>query len=151
MPSLARLLREHKLASAHSSPGDPVFATLTGAPMYYRNVSRRGFAAAVAKAGLDEPGKPRLRFHDLRHTFASLLIAEGLHIVYVSRQLGHSAPSFTLNVYSHLFDRIEHARRASEALEAGFSTLLVPTPPGIGEHLCVAPGEPDIRRPDMTG
>ena len=125
MPSLARLLRGHKLASAHSAPSDPVFATLTGAPMYYRNVSRRGFAAAVAKAGLDQPGEPRLRFHDLRHTFASLLIAEGLNIVYVSRQLGHATPSFTLDVYSHLFDRAEHAKRASRALEAGFASILL--------------------------
>jgi integrase len=126
MPSLARLLREHKLASAHSNPADPVFATLTGAPMHYRNVSRRGFAAAVTKAGLDRQGQPRLRFHDLRHTFASLLVAEGLNVVYVSRQLGHASPSFTLNTYSHLFDRAEHARRASAALEAAFGAALNP-------------------------
>jgi integrase len=71
MPALARLLRQHKLASAHSRPHDPVFATLTGAPMYFRNVTRRGLAAAVTRAGLDQAGEPRLRFHDLRHTFAS--------------------------------------------------------------------------------
>jgi integrase len=124
MPSLAKLVRAHKLASGHSRPGDPVFATLTGAPMYYRNVSRRGFAAAVTKAGLDRDGQPRLRFHDLRHTFASLLIAEGLNIVFVSRQLGHASPSFTLNVYSHLFDRAEHSRRATNALEASFASTL---------------------------
>jgi len=124
MPSLAKLLRTHKLASGHSNGSDPVFATLTGAPMNYRNATRRGFTAAVQKVKLDRPGEPRLRFHDLRHTFASLLIAEGLNIVYVSRQLGHASPSFTLNVYSHLFDRAEHGRRASDALEAGFASLL---------------------------
>jgi integrase len=124
MPSLARVLRQQKLASAFSTSDDPVFATLGGRPMNYRNVTRRGFAAAVEKAKLDRPGEPRLRFHDLRHTFASLLIAEGLNIVYVSRQLGHATPSFTLNVYSHLFDRAEHTRRASDALEAGFSAAL---------------------------
>jgi integrase len=53
------------------------------------------------------------------------LVAEGLNIVFVSRQLGHATPSFTLNVYSHLFDRAEHARRATDALEAGFSSILV--------------------------
>src|SRR5581483_10676880 len=109
MPSLARLLREHKLASAHSRPDDPVFATLTGAPMYYRNVVRRGLDAAVHQVGLDE-GRQRLRFHDLRHTFASLLIAEGLNVVFVSRQLGHASPSFTLDRYGGLFDRAEHSR-----------------------------------------
>ncbi len=126
MPSLAKLLREHKLASAHSAPTDPVFATRTGAPMNYRNVTRRGFAAAAVKAGIDRPGEPRLRFHDLRHTFAALLISEGLNIVYVSRQLGHATPAFTLNVYSHLFDRAEHAQRASRALEEGFGSVLKP-------------------------
>jgi integrase len=124
MPSLAQLLREHKVASAFSALGDPVFASLSGRPVNYRNVTRRGFAAAVDKAGLDRPGEPRLRFHDLRHTFASLLIAEGLNIVYVSRQLGHATPAFTLNVYSHLFDRAEHSRRALDALETGFSSVL---------------------------
>ena len=86
--------------------------------MHYRNVTRRGFTAAVKKAELDTPGEPRLRLHDLRHTFASLLIAEGLNIIYVSRQLGHASPSFTLNVYSHLFDRAEHGTRATDALES---------------------------------
>jgi integrase len=98
MPSVATLLRAHKLASAHSRPGDPVFATLTGAPMHYRNVTRRGLAAAISRAGVEQDGQPRLRFHDLRHTFASLLIAQGLNVVFVSRQLGHASASFTLDV-----------------------------------------------------
>jgi integrase len=122
IPSLARLLREHKLASANSAPADFVFATRTGGPTYYRNLSRRGLAAAVAKAGLDRPGEPALWFHDLRHTDASLLIAQGLNVVYVSRQLGHASASFTLDVYSH--DRAEHARRASDALEEAFAGVL---------------------------
>ena len=66
----------------------------------------------------------RLRFHDLRHTFASLLIAQGLNVVFVSRQLGHASPSFTLDVYGGLFDRAEHARRATDGLEADFGKLL---------------------------
>jgi integrase len=117
-------LREHKLVSVHSSPGDPVFASLTGQPMHFRNVTRRGLAAAVTKAGLGREGEPRLRFHDLRHCFASLLIAQGLNVVFISRQLGHASPSFTLDVYGGLFDRAEHGRRASEGLEAQFSVLL---------------------------
>jgi integrase len=123
MPSLAALLLEGKLASAYSSPDDPVFATLTGQPMYYRNVSRRGLTAALRKSGLSE-GTPRLRFHDLRHTFAALLIAQGLNVVFVSRQLGHASPSFTLDVYGGLFDRAEHARRAVEGLEESFGEAL---------------------------
>jgi integrase len=124
MPSLAALLRRHKMASGFSAPTDPVFATLTGRPMNYRNVTRRGFSAAVTKAGLDRPGEPRLRFHDLRHTFASLLVAQGLNVVFISRQLGHASSSFTLDVYSHLFDRAEHAKRAADYLEADFGEML---------------------------
>ncbi|MFL5911207.1 MAG: tyrosine-type recombinase/integrase [Gaiellaceae bacterium] len=124
MPSLAALLRQHRFGSPYSAAADPVFATTTGRPMYYRNVTRRGLVAAITKAGLAREGEPRLRFHDLRHTFASLLIAQGLNVVFISRQLGHASPSMTLDVYGGLFDRAEHARRAVEGLEAAFSAMI---------------------------
>jgi integrase len=124
MPSLAKLLDHHRQASAYTAPTDPVFATSTGKPLHYRNVTRRGLAEAMQASGLNRIGEPRLRFHDLRHTFASLLIAQGLNVVFVSRQLGHSAASFTLDVYGGLFDRAEHVRRASDGLEAAFSHML---------------------------
>jgi hypothetical protein len=57
-------------------------------------------------------------------TVASLLIAEGLNVVFVSRQLGHASPDITLRVYAHLFDRAEHASRASASLEASFGAML---------------------------
>jgi hypothetical protein len=47
-----------------------------------------------------------------------LLIAKGLNVVYVSRQLGHANPSITLEVYAHLFARADHAETARDALEA---------------------------------
>jgi hypothetical protein len=53
-----------------------------------------------------------LRFHDLRHTFASVLVAQGANVVFLSRQLGHASPDITLKVYAHLFDAAEHAQRA---------------------------------------
>jgi integrase len=126
MPSLATLLCEHRGRASHGGATDPVFATATGRPMYYRNVTRRGLAAALTKAGLAREGEPRLRFHDLRHTYASLLIAQGLNVVFISRQLGHASPSMTLDVYGGLFDQAEHARRASDGLEAAFSMMLAP-------------------------
>jgi integrase len=52
--------------------------------------------------------------------FASLLIANGLNVLYVSRQLGHANPTVTLGVYAHLFERADHAAAAREALEAGY-------------------------------
>jgi integrase len=111
-PPLAKLLREHRLASRFSTDADFVFASATGGPLNGRNVSRRGLDKALDAAELG-----KLRFHDLRHTYASLLIAEGLNVVFVSRQLGHASPDITLRVYAHLFDAAEHAGRASAALE----------------------------------
>jgi len=51
----------------------------------------------------------------LRHAFASLLIAKKLNVVFVSRQLGHSSPTITLDVYAHLFEQADHAAAAREA------------------------------------
>jgi integrase len=125
MPALARTLQAHKelqFALGHARADNFVFCTATGTPLHYRNVVRRGLDAAVMRAELGS--EPRLRFHDLRHTFASLLIAEGLDVVFVSRQLGHASTSVTLDVYAHLFDRESQGRRARAALEGSFGKIL---------------------------
>jgi integrase len=71
---------------------------------------RRCFRPALKAAGL-----PCIRFHDLRHTYASLLIAQGENIKYIQNQLGHSSPTITLNVYAHLIkDRNPEAARRLE-------------------------------------
>ena len=57
----------------------------------------RHFEPALKKAGL-----LKIRFHDLRHTYASLLIEQGENIKYIQTQLGHSSPTVTWNVYAHL-------------------------------------------------
>ena len=44
----------------------------------------------------------KIRFHDLRHTYASLMLEQGENIKYIQTQLGHSSPMVTLNVYAHL-------------------------------------------------
>jgi integrase len=124
MPSLARVLREHRLASPFSNDKDPVFVSSVGTALSDRNVAQRGLAPAVARAGLDEPDKLRVKFHDLRRTFASLLIAQGEDVVQVSRQLGHSSPKVTLDVYAHLFDAARHAVEIRQRMEASFGTLL---------------------------
>jgi integrase len=51
---------------------------------------------------LKDAGLPRIRFHDLRHTKASIMIEQGENIKYIQTQLGHSSPSVTLDVYAHL-------------------------------------------------
>lgn len=100
----AFLLKELKVwqLTCPNSPYDLVFPNLDGQPMNYGNLMQRGFHPALKRAGIR-----RIRFHDLRHTFASLLISNGEDIVRVSRLMGHANASFTLNVYSHMLPR-EH-------------------------------------------
>lgn len=75
-----------------------VFLTPNGNRMT-PEVIRKGFYTCLEGAGLR-----RVRFHDLRHTFASLLIQQGTNVKYIQEQLGHSSISITLDVYSHLFE-----------------------------------------------
>lgn len=72
-------------------------------------MQRSALAEVAHSAGLDRDSS-RLRFHDLRHTFASHLIIDlGLDVVQVSRVLGHSSVSTTLDIYAHLFEEARHA------------------------------------------
>ena len=68
-----------------------------GNPIDMHNVKNRHFYRCLKLAGLR-----RLRFHDLRHTFASLLIQNGESLAYVRDQLGHSSIKLTVDVYGHL-------------------------------------------------
>ena len=75
---------------------DLVFPNGEGGPIDHHNMVYRVFLP-TCRAGIE-----RIRFHDLRHTFASLLIEQGENIKYIQTQLGHSSPTVTLNVYAHL-------------------------------------------------
>jgi integrase len=123
MPALARVLKEHRLRSLFSADGDLVFPSSVGAGLDH-SVPRRALGRAMKAAGLDGSDRPKLRWHDLRHSFASLLISQGGNVVFVSRQLGHASASLTLDVYGHQFDAAEHAERASAGLERSFGSLL---------------------------
>jgi len=72
-----------------------VFPSITGTPLEARNV-RHVFYRILKKAGL-----PHRRIHDLRHTYATLLLAANAPITYVSAQMGHRDASITLRVYAH--------------------------------------------------
>jgi integrase len=76
---------------------DLVFPNEAGQPLNYSNMVQRYFLKALKDANI-----PRVRFHDLRHSYASLLLSQGENIKYIQTQLGHSSPMVTLNVYSHL-------------------------------------------------
>jgi site-specific recombinase XerD len=68
-------------------------------------------------------GQPQ-RWHDLRHVAASVLIAEGASVGYVSRLLGYASPAITLSTYAHAFAAAEHDDRTREQMEAAFGGLL---------------------------
>ena len=75
---------------------DHVFPAKTGGPMDPNNLDT-AFHRDLAAAGL-----PEVRFHDLRHTHASLLIAAGVHPKAIQARLGHASIQTTLNIYGHL-------------------------------------------------
>jgi integrase len=125
-PAMVRLLRARWIASSYKGPDDFIFATSTGRCLDYRKVGE-AFRTAVRRTGIREDG--RLSLHSLRHGFASLLIAEGLDIVFVSRQLGHADASVTLSVYAHLFAREKHASLARSAIEACYALVTPPPDP----------------------
>jgi integrase len=119
MAQLARELRRLRLASPFSGDDDLVFCSTAGKTIGHRNLTARGLEKAAHRAGLE-----RVTFHVLRHTFASILIAQGHDPVFVSRQLGHANAAITLKVYAHLFDAERHASKARERLEADYGALL---------------------------
>jgi integrase len=117
-PALIGKLREHKMASARSAQHELVFTTRTGSGHDHRNIGGRVLARAVKRAALgalrDRDGaivQPAPTFHDLRHSHASALIAQGWDVAEVSARLGHASVGTTHRIYVHQFDV---ARRSDE-------------------------------------
>ena len=97
----ARQLEEKLLAGERWKESGLVFTTRVGTPIDPRNLSRN-FYIILKRAGL-----PRIRFHDLRHTTATLLLIQGTHPKIVQELLGHSQISLTLDVYSHVIPSMQ--------------------------------------------
>ncbi|MCW2976058.1 MAG: site-specific integrase [Actinomycetia bacterium] len=129
LPQLAAVLRAHKRGSPFKAGADYVFATSRGTPLLHHNVSKRALRRAATDGGLDR-GEQRLRFHDLRHTFASHLIIDiRLDVAQVSRILGHARTSMTLDTYTHLFEQAAHtADVRAQLARSEFANLLTRTP-----------------------
>jgi integrase len=125
-PQLAVMLHRHKRRTRFARSRDYVFATGCGTPLAHRNANQRALTRAAERAGLNEEGEPRLRFHDLRHTFASHLIIDlRLDVAHVSRILGHASTSITLDTYTHLFAENAHgAELRARIARSEFANLL---------------------------
>jgi integrase len=105
--TLRSLLTKRKAAALKS--GEPtaawVFCNRDGAPLDGDNLRKRAFYRILEQANLRA-----IRFHDLRHTYASHLIQQGESLAYVKEQLGHSSIQVTVDIYGHL---IPSANRAA--------------------------------------
>ena len=122
LPAVAvAALREHRIKTlelrlvcgAGALPADaPVFATIEGKWPSPDAITDQ-WRYAVKRLDL-----PKIRLHGLRHAHASALIAAGLDIITISRRLGHSKASITLDVYGHLFT--ENDTAAADAIDAIF-------------------------------
>jgi integrase len=77
--------------------GDLVFPSKMGTVLDQSNLTNYQFLPCLDRAGVR-----RFRFHDLRHTFGSLLIRDGASLAYVKDQMGHSSIQVTVDTYGHL-------------------------------------------------
>ncbi len=114
---LSEELARH-LAHWPSGSDEFVFTAPEGGPLRRTNFRRRAWLPAV-RASVGEP----FRFHDLRHTHAAMLIAQGEHPKVIQLRLGHSSIQVTLDTYGHLFEGLDEA--AADRLDAAF--LRTPT------------------------
>jgi integrase len=99
-------LREQKEKTGENT--GLVFHTRKNAPVYI-TVFTRHF-----KRILKDNGLPLIRFHDLRHTAATLLLSKGVHPKVVQEMLGHARTEYTLDIYSHVMPDIQ--REAAETM-----------------------------------
>lgn len=102
----ADLEEERRQLGTELSPDGFVFCTVNGDPLDRHTVSR-GCTRVLEKAGL-----AHIRFHDLRHTHASLLLRAGTNPKVVSERLGHSTVAFTLDTYSHVVPTLQEEAAA---------------------------------------
>ena len=88
---------------------DLVFPNTVGGPLQRSNLEFGSFRPLLRTAGV-----PRIRFHDLRHTAATLLLLQGIHPKVVSEMLGHASVAITLDLYSHVLPNMQ--RQAADEL-----------------------------------
>lgn len=109
----ARQQQERCLQSPTYNPTDHVILDAKGVP-YSPNALSLAFTRFVKKNDL-----PRLTFHGLRHTFATIASCQGASLFDIGKALGHSTPATTGRIYTHLVDRTheELVQRVSDALK----------------------------------
>ena len=104
-----QLLREHRdlqqrqilIAGERWQEHNLIFTSSVGTPCDPSNL-RKDLLKVLEAAGL-----PKIRFHDLRHTSASLMLNNNVPVIVASKRLGHAKPSVTLDIYGHLYHEMQ--------------------------------------------
>jgi integrase len=112
-----------------------VFSTEVGTPIHPRN-DYRDFQMLVERAGLR-----RVRLHDLRHTAASLMLAQGVPARVVMEVLGHSQISITLNTYTHVSAGL--SREAADRMQLLLGGTSEVVAAGLAARTALSAGEGD--------
>jgi integrase len=104
-------------------PWDLVFTTIHGRPIQNARLVHAHFEPLILKAGV-----PRIRFHDLRHTAATLLLEAGINPKVVSEMLGHSSVNITLSLYAHVTPAMHYtaSRVMEQVLRGEINPLALP-------------------------
>jgi integrase len=100
-PTVLLDLKKWKLRLAKSEPEDLVFPSFSGEPLHRSTLYKQGYLPAIRRSGV-----PRIHFRNLRHTYASLLIAQGEQPKYIQDQMGHSSIKVTFDIYGHLMEKV---------------------------------------------
>jgi integrase len=132
-PTLVAIIQQYRttqeaqriLLGNHINDDDLVFAYPDGRPLDPGTVTH-AFAKLLNKAGL-----PHIRFHDLRHTHATLMLKAGVHPKIVSERLGHANIGITLDTYSHVVPGLQEvaAQRFDEIFDKEALGIILSTEP----------------------
>jgi integrase len=123
---------ERSFAGSRWKDYDLIFPSTIGTPQDQRNLVRN------FKGLLKELGLPKIRFHDLRHTAATLMLQEDIHPKHAQDRLGHSQISVTLDTYSHVLPPMQ--KEVAKKIES----LLVPIAVEVEDER----QSEDVSRPD---
>ena len=112
---LERQLGEIDQAGSEWSENGLIFASETGEPLDRRYLTTHRFKPLLKRTGL-----PQIRFHDLRHTCATILLSQNVNPKVVSEMLGHASIAITLDTYSHVLPNMQES--AAAAMEDALTT-----------------------------
>jgi integrase len=149
-PVTVEALREHQvkqrqqrlLADSSWKEQKLIFTTRLGTPVDTTNVLHR-FQLILEHAGI-----AKMRFYDLRHTHASLLIAEGVHPKKIAERLGHASIKLTMDLYGHLFEGSD--QESADRMQRLFDDLAKSGGATGGQNVVMFPDRRKLAKPNTS-